>query len=59
MTSLKMRGLCITWMNVQDELQNDSFFYQPDAKILYFNTFITFFYMLRALLFSSLGGQLY
>jgi len=35
------------------------FFYQLDAQILYFNTFITFLYMLRALLCSSSGGQLY
>jgi len=35
------------------------FFYQLDAQILYFNTFITFFYMFRALLYSSSGGQLY
>ena len=31
--------------------------YQLDAKILYFNTFITSFYMFRALLCSSSGGQ--
>ena len=35
------------------------FFYQLDAQILYFNTFITFLYMFRALLCSSSGGQLY
>ena len=35
------------------------FFYQLDAQILYFNTFITFLYMFRALLSSSSGGQLY
>ena len=33
-------------------------FYQLDAKILYFNTFITFLYMFRALLCSSSGGQI-
>jgi len=33
------------------------FFYQLDAQILYFNTFITFIYMFRALLCSSSGGQ--
>ena len=33
------------------------FFYQPHAQILYFNTFITFLYMFRALLCSSSGGQ--
>jgi len=33
------------------------FFYQLDTQILYFNTFITFFYMFRALLCSSSGGQ--
>ena len=32
------------------------FFYQLDAQILYFNTFITFLYMVRALLCSSSGG---
>jgi len=34
------------------------FFYQLDAQILYFNTFIAFLYMFRALLCSSSGGQL-
>jgi len=34
------------------------FFYQLDAKILHFNTFIIFVYMFRALLCSSSGGQL-
>jgi len=34
------------------------FFYQLDAQILYFNTFITFLYMFRALLRSSSGGQI-
>jgi len=34
------------------------FFYQLDAQILYFNTFITFLYMSRALLCSSSGGQI-
>ena len=34
------------------------FFYQLDAQILYFNTFITFLYMFRAIMFSSSGGQL-
>jgi len=33
------------------------FFYQLDAQTLYFNTFITFLYMFRALLFSSSGRQ--
>jgi len=33
------------------------FFYQLDAQILYFNTFITILYMFRALLCSSSGGQ--
>jgi len=33
------------------------FFYQLDAHILYFNTFITFLYMFQALLCSSSGGQ--
>jgi len=35
------------------------FFYQLDAQILYFNTFITFLYMFRALLRPSSLGQLY
>ena len=35
------------------------FFYQLDVQILYFNTFIIFLYMFRALLYSSSGGQLY
>jgi len=34
-------------------------FYQLDAQILYFNTFISFLYMFRTLLCSSSGGQLY
>jgi len=33
------------------------FFYQLDSQILYFNTFITFLYMFRALLFSSSGSN--
>ena len=37
---------------------NNSLFYQLDAQILYFNTFITFLYMFRALLCSSSGGQI-
>ena len=35
------------------------FFYQLDAQILYFNTYIILLYMFRALLCSSSGGQLY
>ena len=35
------------------------FFYQLVAQILYFNTFITFLYMFRALLCSSSGEQLH
>jgi len=34
------------------------FFYQLDAQILYYNTFIIFLYMFRALLCSSSGGQI-
>ena len=34
------------------------FIYQLDAQILYFNTFIVAFYMFRALLYSSSGGQI-
>jgi len=34
------------------------FYYQLDARILYFNTFITFLYMFRALLCSSSGGKI-
>jgi len=34
------------------------FFQQLDAQIRYFNTFITFFYMFRAPLCSSSGGQI-
>jgi len=33
-------------------------FYQLHSQILDFNTFITFLYMFRALLFSSSGGQI-
>ena len=32
------------------------FFYQLDAPILYFNTFIILLYMFRSLLYSSSGG---
>ena len=35
------------------------FFYQLGAQIIYFNIFITFLYMFRALLCSSSGAQLY
>jgi len=35
------------------------FFYNLDAQILYFITFVTFLYLFRALLCSSSGGQLY
>jgi len=35
------------------------FFYQLDAQIRYFNTFIIILYMFRALLCLSSGGQLY
>ena len=38
---------------------DDSLFYQLDAQILYFTTFITFLYLFRTLLCSSSGGQLY
>jgi len=38
---------------------DDSLVYQLDAQIIYFNTFITFLYLFRALLRSSSGGQLY
>jgi len=34
------------------------FFYLLDLQIIYFNTFIIFFYMFRALLRSSSGGQI-
>ena len=34
------------------------FFQQLDTQILYFNTFIIFFYKFRALLCSSSGGQI-
>jgi len=34
------------------------FFYQLDAQILYFNTFIILHYMFRALMCSSSGGQI-
>jgi len=35
------------------------FYYQLDAQVVYFNTFIMLLYMFRALLCSSSGGQLY
>jgi len=34
------------------------FYYQLDAQILYFNTFIILLYMFRALLWSSSGGKI-
>ena len=48
------------YKNDKLKLTTDSlFFYQLDAQIIYFDTFITFLYMFRALLCSSSGGQLY
>jgi len=44
---------------LQINFHSDSLFYELDAQILYFNTFITSPYMFRALLCSSSGGQLY
>jgi hypothetical protein len=38
--------------------KNDIIFYQLDAQIFYFNTFITFLYMFRALLCSFSGRQI-
>jgi hypothetical protein len=43
---------------VKKKNQNNSRFYQLDAQTLYFNTFITFLYMFRALLCSSSGGKI-
>jgi len=37
---------------------SDSLFYQPEAQILYFNTFIILLYMFRTQLCSSSGGQI-
>jgi len=45
--------------SIVDYRISDSLFYQLDAQILYFNTFITPLYMFRALLCSSSGGKLY
>jgi len=42
-----------------ERLVFDSLFYQLDAQILYSDTFIIVLYIFRALLCSSLGGQLY
>ena len=53
----RMRIEC--WMLQTYSEYNDSFFYQLDAQILCFNTFITFLYMFRALLCSSSGGLLH
>ena len=69
----RLRLYFIIWMNCAARLEpslNKSpcfvdlhpnitivFFYQLDAQILYFNTFIIFLYMFRALLCSSSGGQ--
>jgi len=36
----------------------NSLFYELDAQILYFNTFITFICMFRGILCSSSGGQI-
>jgi len=42
-----------------DRSISNSLFYQLDAQVLYFfNTFITFLYMFRALLCLSSGGQI-
>jgi len=39
-------------------LSDSLFYYQLDAQIPYFNTFITLPYMFRALLCTSSGGQI-
>jgi len=52
-----LRPRTLNW-NLQTNRNESLFFYQLDAQILYFNTFITFLYMFRALLCSSSGGQL-
>ena len=51
-TSKNKREIC------KETRSNNSQFYQLDAQILCFNTFITFLYMFRALLCSSSGGQI-
>ena len=48
-----------TVQTVQNTVNIISLFYQLDAHVLYFHTFITFLYMFRVLLCSSSGGQLY
>jgi len=52
------RGKQETCMNIHYLDYSNSLFYQLDVQILYFNTFITFLYMFRALLCSSLGGEI-
>ena len=49
---------CYILLTVHPNTMIVFFFYQLDAQILYFNTFITFLCMFRALLCSSSGGQL-
>ena len=44
--------------NKKHNNHNDILFYQLDAQILYFNTFIIFLYMFRALLCSYSGEQI-
>ena len=57
-TERDMMGNCYILLTVYPNIMSLFFFYQPDAHILYFNTFIMFLYMFRALLCSSSGGQL-
>ena len=58
-TNVCERDIVISNRHIVYCIVNDSLFYQLAAQILYFNTFITFLYMFRALLCSSSGGQLY
>ena len=55
----KLLGLCACEYIKYDCFRDDSLFYQLDAQILYFDTFIILLYMFRASLCSSSGGQMY
>jgi len=46
------------WLTAHPNRMIVFFYYQLDAQILYFNTFIILLYMFPALLWSSSGGEI-
>ena len=53
-----LRIFSCVWFTVHLNRMIVYFYYQLDAQILYFNTFVIFLYMFRALLRSSSGEQI-